>query len=140
MLVYAPGVTTMTQETYRFAYEEANAELREILAHFEVLQARKEQMEQVVEALKIVLSSEERAEASNEIAGEQIPFIVHQSVEILSGNKSEPMPEPAYEPEPAYAESADPFQRRIDMALRHGLGARESRVMPRGLSGLLSRA
>ena len=130
----------MTQETYRFAYEEANAELREILAHFEVLQARKEQMEQVVEALKVVLLNEGKAVAS-EHAGEQVPFIVHQSVEILANDKNEPMPEPAYEPEPAYAEqSSDPFQRRIDMALRHGLGTRESRVMPRGLSGLLSRA
>lgn len=130
----------MTQETYRFAYEEANAELREILAHFELLQSRKEQMEQVVEALKVVLLNEERAETSDETPVEQVPFIVHQSVEILANNKSESMPEPAFEPEPVYAESSDPFQRRIDMALRHGLGARESRIMPRGLSGLLSRA
>jgi hypothetical protein len=126
----------MTQETYRFAYEEANAELREIMAHFEVLQARKEQMEQVVEALSVVLSNEGKG---GQVAGEQIPFIVHQSVEILANDRNEPMPEPEFEPEPAYVESADPFQRRIDMALRHGLG-KESRIMPRALSGLLSRA
>ena len=54
MLVYAPGVT-MKQETYRFAYEEANAELREILGQFDLLQARKAQIEQVVEALKALL-------------------------------------------------------------------------------------
>src|SRR5690242_8760057 len=114
----------MTQETYRFAYEEANAELREIMAHFEVLQARKEQMEQVVAALNVVLANEGKA---SQVAGEQIPFIVHQSVEILANDRNEPMPEPAFEPEPAYVESADPFQRRIDMALRHGLG-KESRI------------
>jgi hypothetical protein len=72
---------------------------------------------------------------------EQVPFLVHHSIEVLGGPVIEPSAEPAFDPEPEYAEqSADPFQRRIDMALRHGLGSRESRVMPRSLSGLLSRA
>jgi hypothetical protein len=50
--------------------------------------------------------------------------------------------EPTLIAEPAYAveQSSDPFQRRIDNALRHGLGSRESRILPRALSGLLSRA
>lgn len=131
----------MTQETYRFAYDEANAELREILGQFELLRARKEQMEQVLEALKFVVMDEAPAEGLSSLAGEQIPFLVHQSVELLPEQKNEPEPELTYEPEPVYAEqSSDPFQRRIDMALRHGLGARESRILPRGLSGLLSRA
>jgi hypothetical protein len=118
----------MTQETYRFAYEEASAELRDILGQFQALAARKEQMEQVVEALKVVLAEECLPEPS--IVAEQAPFLVHQSVE-----HQEPAPEP--EPEPAFAESSDPFQRRIDMALRLGL---ETRVLPRALNGLLSRA
>ena len=130
----------MKQETYRFAYEEANAELREIMAHFDVLRHRKEQMEQVVEALKVVLLNEGKVRDSEAVAQEQVPFIVHQSVEILANDNNLPIPEPAFEPEPAYVESADPFQRRIDMALRHGLGSKESRILPRALSGLLSRA
>jgi hypothetical protein len=133
----------MTQETYRFAYEEANAELREILGHFDVLKARKEQMEQVVEALKIVLSGEAPAESMANFTAEQVPFLVHhQTIEVTTQElKNEPAPEPEFEPEPAFAEqSSDPFQRRIDMALRHGLGTRESRVLPRSLNGLLSRA
>ena len=131
----------MTQETYLFAYEEAHAELNEIMGQFELLQARKEQMEQVVEALRVVLAGEEGLEAALAQSSDQVPFLVHQSVELLPEQKTEPAPEPAYEAEPAFAEqSSDPFQRRIDMALRHGLGARESRVLPRGLNGLLSRA
>jgi len=129
----------MTQETYRFAYEEANAELREILAQFEHLQSRKEQMEQVVAALKVVMSGNALAGSSAAVP-EHAPFLVHQSVELAPEQQPEAVPEPAMEAEPAYAESSDPFQRRIDMALRHGLGTRDSKVMPRGLSGLLSRA
>ncbi len=126
----------MTQETYRFAYEEANAELREILGQFKALEARKEQMEQVVEALKVVLSRESSIDSA--AGSEQVPFLVPQSAE--QQQPVELAAEPA-EAEPAFAElSSDPFQRRIDMALRHGLGTKESRVQPRGLNGLLSRA
>jgi len=71
---------------------------------------------------------------------EHAPFLVHQSVELSPAQQPEAAAEPSPEAEPAYAESSDPFQRRIDMALRHGLGTRDSKVMPRGLSGLLSRA
>ena len=124
----------MTQETYRFAYEEASAELREILGQFQALEARKEQMEQVVGALKVVLLEESSIDSV--VGSEQVPFLVHQSVEQPVELEAEPV-----EAEPAFAElSSDPFQRRIDMALRHGLGTRESRVLPRGLTGLLSRA
>jgi len=131
----------MTQETYRFAYEEAHAELTEILGQFELLQARKEQMEQVVETLRVVLAGEDGIDATLGGSAEQMPFLVQQSVELLPEQKKEAAPEPAFEEEPAFAEqSSDPFQRRIDMALRHGLGSRESRVQPRGLNGLLSRA
>ena len=122
----------MTQETYRFAYEEANAELREILGHGAGCRC-----------LKIVLSGEAPTESMANFAAEQVPFLVHhQTIEVTTQElKNEPAPEPEFEPEPAFAEqSSDPFQRRIDMALRHGLGTRESRVLPRGLNGLLSRA
>ena len=152
----------MTQETYRFAYEEANAELREIVGQFEVLKARKEQVEQVVEALRAVMDDVFAGPALSLAgldlagldssqqpgAGERAPFLVFQASEMTPEQKRqmeqtpEPMafPEPAVDAEPVFAESSDPFQRRIDNALRHGLGSKESRILPRGLSGLLSRA
>ena len=98
-------------------------------------------MEQVVEALKVVLSGEAITAAQSAASAEQVPFLVHQSVENMPEHPPEPAAEPSFEGEPAYAEqSADPFQRRIDMALRHGLGTRDSKILPRSLSGLLSRA
>jgi hypothetical protein len=129
----------MTQETYRFAYDEANAELQEIVAQFEQLEARKDQIEHVVEALKALIAEAPSTETTSADA-EQAPFLV-QNVAETTEAAPESFPEPAFEPEPVYAaeQSSDPFQRRIDNALRHGLGARESRVLPRALNGLLSR-
>jgi len=42
----------MRQETYRFALDEATKELHGIVEQFEALRSRKEQIEQVVEALR----------------------------------------------------------------------------------------
>ncbi|HLY40551.1 MAG TPA: hypothetical protein VKR52_05020 [Terracidiphilus sp.] len=42
----------MKQEVYRFAFEEANSELKEIVGEFEQLRLRKERIEKVLEALK----------------------------------------------------------------------------------------
>jgi hypothetical protein len=42
----------MKQEAYRFAYDEATAELTQILGEFEQLRIRKDRIEKVVEALK----------------------------------------------------------------------------------------
>jgi hypothetical protein len=132
----------MTQETYRFAFEEATSELREIAGQFEVLRIRKEQVEQVIEALRPMLSDAQVADSIADMQGaaEPAPFLLQSAPELISMPAPEAVAEP--EPEPVYAEqSSDPFQRRIDNALRHGFGGgRESRVMPRALSGLLSRA
>lgn len=130
----------MTQETYRLAYEEASAELKDILGQFEVLRIRREKIQQVVEALRPLLDGSQ-PEASTEPA----PFLVQQASTVPSepvpAATQEAFPEPVAEPEPAFvSESSDPFQRRIDNALRHGLGSRESRILPRALNGLLSRA
>jgi hypothetical protein len=133
----------MTQETYRFAYDEANAELREIVTQFELLEARKEQIEHVVEALKALIAEAPLAETASADV-ESAPYLLQSVAETTTESIApESFPEPSFEPEPAYAaaeQSSDPFQRRIDNALRHGLGARESRVLPRALNGLLSRA
>ncbi|MGB6193482.1 MAG: hypothetical protein WBF42_13530 [Terracidiphilus sp.] len=132
----------MTQETYRFAFEEATSELREIGVQFEVLRVRKEQIEQVIEALRPMLAAGQAAETivNRQAAVEPAPFLVQSTVsEAIAVPAPEPVVEP--EPEPVYAEqSSDPFPRRIDNALKHGFGGRDSRVMPRALSGLLSRA
>jgi hypothetical protein len=129
----------MTQDTYRFAYEEANAELREISGQFEQLLVRKERVEQVIEALRPLLGEVPTVEASvNLQASEAAPFLV-ETQQIVADPTPEVIPESVSEP--AYAEqSSDPFQRRIDNALRHGFGSKESKVLPRALNGLLSRA
>lgn len=54
----------MKQEVYRFAYDEANAELTQILAEFEQLRQRKDRIEKVVEALKPLAGAETQAAAS----------------------------------------------------------------------------
>ncbi len=151
----------MTQDTYRFAYEEASAELREILAQFDQLRARKAKMEQIVEVLKPLLTDVPASAAITAAvqapvpaavipaavipaavipAAEPAPFLMQTVSEIQPEPVLEVTPEPA--PEPAFATevSSDPFQRRIDNALKHGFGSRESRILPRALNGLLSRA
>ena len=42
----------MRQETYRFALDQATAELNDIVTQFESLKAKKEQIEKIVEALR----------------------------------------------------------------------------------------
>jgi hypothetical protein len=42
----------MNKEVYRFAFDEANTELSQIVGEFEQLRQRKERVEKVVEALK----------------------------------------------------------------------------------------
>jgi hypothetical protein len=138
----------MTQDTYRFAYEEANAELQEILNQFERLRLRKTQMELVVEALQPLLSDVPQITTAAEVReSESVPFLVQQTAEIAPApmTQAEPVPVPvpvaeAYEEPEMVEESSDPFQRRIDNALRQGFGGRDSRVLSLGLNGLLTRA
>ena len=135
----------MRQETYRFAFDEASAELRQILEQFEELRLRKEQLEVVVEALKpfISLRSEPvpaeaevafaMSEAEQQLASEPAEFTFMQvsgpsteTVQIISAEQpvAEPVlagvgAEDAAQEQVAYFRqpSADPFQRRIDDAL-----------------------
>lgn len=48
----------MNKEVYRFAFDEANAELTAIVGEFEQLRMRKERVEKVVEALKPLANSD----------------------------------------------------------------------------------
>jgi hypothetical protein len=51
----------MRQETYRFALDEATAELRDIVSQFEGLKSRKEQLEHVLDALRPFLELQAEA-------------------------------------------------------------------------------
>lgn len=53
----------MKQEVYRFAFDEANAELTQILGEFEQLRLRKDRIEKVVEALKPLAGTDAPAAA-----------------------------------------------------------------------------
>ena len=104
----------MRQETYRFALDEAAAELRDIVTQFEALKAKKEQIEKVVEALRpfIGLQAEtSTAEASTAYAGEasvavtvpEIEQAVSEPIEFTFMQISGPGMEVA-KSEPAHAE------------------------------------
>lgn len=137
----------MRQETYRFALDQATAELHEIVVEFEALRSRKEQIEAVVEALRpfIGLQAEtttietrpalELPEPVVEQPSPEPQFTFMQvsgpGMEVVSTEpapaavEAEMVPEPVHAMEEATAEqiayfrqpSADPFQRRIDDAL-----------------------
>jgi hypothetical protein len=51
----------MNKEVYRFAFDEANAELTQIVGEFEQLRMRKERVEKVVEALKPLAGADPQA-------------------------------------------------------------------------------
>jgi hypothetical protein len=159
----------MRQETYRFAFDEANAELRDIMEQYEQLRSRKEQVEKVVAALQpfLALSGDPTAAQAlaeetqysfltpetaiadlgkPEIATELQEFLrregfVHEeeSQPIHQSMTAEPEAEPETEAEPVAEMSSDPFQRRIDDVLRHGVGGQALRIHSRSLNGLLSR-
>jgi hypothetical protein len=135
----------MRQETYRFALDEATAELSGIVTQFEALKAKKEQIEKVVEALRPFIGLQAQAPTAETSAAFTAPKIEQPAPEPeftfmqISGpgmeiTKSEPapvasaeeqVPEFAHVAEDATPEqvayfrqpSADPFQRRIDDAL-----------------------
>ena len=136
----------MREQTYRFALDEATTELKDIVTQFEELKARKEHLENVMEALKpfIGMAAETAtAEKSNAFTPQETEVAPSEPIEYtfmqitgpgMEVKKTEPAP-PAVEqvPEPVVANaleeatpeqvayfrqpSADPFQRRIDDAL-----------------------
>jgi hypothetical protein len=137
----------MRQETYRFALDQATAELREIVVEFEALRSRKEQIEAVVEALRPFIGLQAETTTVETSAAFELPEpVVEQpspepqftfmqvsgpGMEVVSTEpapaavEAEVVPEPVHAMEEATAEqiayfrqpSADPFQRRIDDAL-----------------------
>ncbi|HTB95951.1 MAG TPA: hypothetical protein VK716_03015 [Terracidiphilus sp.] len=63
----------MKQEVYRFAFDEANAELAQIIGEFEQLRQRKDRIEKVVEALKPLAVADAQAAAQQERKGAEAP-------------------------------------------------------------------
>jgi hypothetical protein len=107
----------MRQEAYQFAYEEASAELGDIVGEFEQLRLQKERLEQVVAALRPFLGLEAEHTASDQ----QNAFLRPEPVQQLPEPVAFPM-QLVREPSPMPIEfasepSPDPFQRRIDSVL-----------------------
>ncbi|HUX44563.1 MAG TPA: hypothetical protein VMV57_07430 [Terracidiphilus sp.] len=106
----------MRQDVYRVAYDEANAELTEILSKFEQLRARKDRIEQVVEVLKPLVNMEmQSVEQSNSSFG--APEVVPQEAEQVS------------QPEPATP------MRRTESAFGSGAASRDVREYSRLFNG-----
>lgn len=59
----------MRQDVYRVAYDQANAELTEILSKFEQLRARKDRIEKVVDVLKPLVASELQSAPGESLTG-----------------------------------------------------------------------
>lgn len=105
-------------EVYRVAFDSANLELKDILGAFEELRARKERIEKVVMALKPLLGAEEAAAAAAAM----------QSASDAANEASQASEEvPTYQYQGSNGSSADPFARRLDSALGHGVGRKFNR-------------
>jgi hypothetical protein len=112
----------MRQDVYRVAFDEANAELSEILGKFELLRLRKDRIEKVVEALKPLVTLNEPLSAAGAPPAErqQVPVEVPSS---HSAPASEPVPvasAPNPIPYPVQQQGSDPFARRIESAVGQG--------------------
>jgi hypothetical protein len=105
-------------EVYRVAFDSANLELKDILGAFEELRARKERIEKVVMALKPLLGAEEAAAAAAAM----------QSASDAANEAAQSADEvPSYQYQGSNGSSADPFARRLDSALGHGVGRKFNR-------------
>jgi len=116
----------MTEETFRTAYQQAHAELRQISEQYDKLRQKKQQVERILEALRPLL--EMQAKESPAVAQVTDPslYVVEETVAAPEPVKKRIEPqEPVFEPvpmqvveEPANFEpSSDPFQRRIESVL-----------------------
>jgi hypothetical protein len=115
----------MRQEVYRVAFDEASAELSEILAKFEQLRLRKDRVEKVVEALKPLVASEAQATSTERVAAPA----ERQSAEKDGPGHSVSEPSqpttPSPIPYPIQQPASDPFSRRIETAVGQGGSAKD---------------
>jgi hypothetical protein len=105
-------------EVYRDAFDSANSELKDILGAFEDLRSRKERIEKVVMALKPLLGAEEAAAAAAAMQG---------ASDAVNDAIQPPEEVPTYQYQGSNGSSSDPFARRLDSALGHGMGRKLNR-------------
>lgn len=119
----------MRQEVYRVAYDEASAELSEILAKFEQLRLRKDRIEKVVEALKPLISS---VDLTASAAEKTVAPVERQSIATEPASASSaiptPMPYPVQQPT---EDASDPFARRVDSGVGVSSAAKDVREYSR---------
>src|SRR5579863_10387323 len=105
-------------DVYRVAFDSANSELNDILVSFEDLRARKDRIEKVVMALKPLLGAEEAAAAAAAV----------QSASDAANEATQSSEEvPTYQYQGTNGNYGDPFARRLDNALGHGMGRKLNR-------------
>ncbi|MGB7548900.1 MAG: hypothetical protein WBM14_14210 [Terracidiphilus sp.] len=114
----------MRQDVYRVAYDEANAELTEIVGRFEELRLRKDRIEKVVEVLKPLVASEAQAAPTENSA----PLETSEP----SPQDSEPV---TYSFQQVGEPVAVPQQRRTDTGFGLGSAARDVREYSRLFNG-----
>ena len=143
----------MRQEVYRVAYDEASAELSEILAKFELLRVRKDRIEKVVDALKpLVIAYESTVRAEQPIRTvegslapleRQVPAPVHVQEPVAVAAAPAPVPVPPspipYPVQQAVEEANDPFSRRVESAIGAGSSSKDLREYSRLFSTGTSR-
>jgi hypothetical protein len=116
-LDYAPGAS-MRQDVYRVAFDEASAELSEILGKFELLRLRKDRIEKVVEALKPLVLLESQAPVGSPAERQPVPMEVPSS-HVAPAEPAPVASAPNPIPYPAQ-QGSDPFARRIETAVGQG--------------------
>lgn len=143
----------MRQDVYRAAYQEANAELNEIMGKFEQLRQKKERVEKMIEMLKSMADIDITSSASIPQSAERTPDPppqfsaqpqpappVQQMADApVYAMQAAEVPAPEQPAERMAEPSSDPFQRRIDSALGLAGGFRESREFGRRFIGGLQR-
>jgi hypothetical protein len=118
----------MREDVFRVAYDEAHAELSEILTKFEQLRVRKDRIEKVVESLRPLISGTEPQipEMERSAAAAERPQAVEQPVALVHSEPVQAAPSPIpYPVQQAVAEANDPFARRMEGALGLGSAARD---------------
>jgi len=126
----------MRQEAYRVAYDEATAELNEIIAQFDQLQQRKTRLERLAEVLRPLAEIDGASSTAAPLAVEPMQE-PHEQTEEQNAVPVQEVQEPAAVAVPQFAEAtSDPFQRRINNALRQGFGSGDGREYSRLFSGL----
>ena len=127
----------MRHEVYRVAYDEASAELSEILSRFDQLRLRKERIEKLVEALKPLMATAElqqRPAAQPAPAEHLAPVAEQQEAPLPAAPPSVPL-----SMQKEVDEAADPFSRRVENVMGMNSAARDVREYSRLFSSGTSR-